>query len=117
MALPRLVAYAFALLVAGFVVVGGYLVTQAPAAAGFFLVATTLGLVSVGLGLLVAYRRPHNVVGPLLVVVGGSPIWTTFSDTYATVVEARPGLLPVWDWYVAISPGTWMLLYVPAALL
>jgi signal transduction histidine kinase len=117
MALPRLVAYAFALLVAAFVVVGGHLVTQAPAAAGFFLVATALGLVSVGLGLLVAYRRPHNVVGPLLVVVGGSPIWTTFSDTYATVVEARPGLLPVWDWYVAISPGTWMLLYVPAALL
>jgi hypothetical protein len=26
-------------------------------------------------------------------------------------------LLPVWDWYVAFSPGTWMALYVPAALL
>ena len=117
MAKPRLFAYAFALLVAAFVVGGVALVTQAPSATTYFAVATALGLFPLGLGLLIAQRRPDNVVGPLLVLVGGSAVWVVFSDTYATVVEQKPGLLPVWDWYVAISPGTWMLLYVPAALL
>ena len=117
MAKPRLFAYAFALLVVAFAVAGGILASEVPDMAGFFAAAVLLGLCSVALGLLVAYRRPHNVVGPLLVVVGGSPIWTAFNDTYVAVVEARPGLLPVWDWYVGISPGTWMLLYIPAALL
>ena len=117
MAMPRLFAYAFALLVAAFVVGGVALVTQAPSATTYFAVATALGLFPLGLGLLIAQQRPRNVVGPLLVLVGGSAVWVVFSDTYATVVEQKPGLLPVWDWYVAISPGTWMLLYVPAALL
>ncbi|MEV4623479.1 histidine kinase [Asanoa sp. NPDC049573] len=112
-----LLAYALAGLVAVVGVLSAVLVGQAPDMAGYVGTALALGLFSVVLGVLVARRRPHNVVAPLLVLVGASPVWVAFGDLYTKVAEVRPGLLPVWDWYVAFSPGTWMVLYVPAALL
>ncbi|GIF68384.1 hypothetical protein Ais01nite_64190 [Asanoa ishikariensis] len=117
MAVPRLLAYVFAVLVIALSATGLVLAGQVPGMTGYFGTATLLGLFSVALGLLVAHRRPRNVVAPLLVLVGGSPVWVAFGDLYVAGVEARPGLLPVWDWYVGLSPGLWMVLYVPAALL
>ncbi len=117
MALPRLLTYVFAVLVIALGTTGLALTGQVPDMTAYFGTATVLGLFSVVLGLLVTHRRPRNVVAPLLVLVGGSPVWVAFGDLYTSVVEARPGLLPVWDWYVGFSPGLWMVLYVPAALL
>ena len=117
MALPRLFAYALAVVVVGFAAVGAVLVTRAPGTGGSYAVAVTLALFATALGVLVAWRRPRNVVGPLLVLVGGSAIGVAFDGIYAAALAYRPGSLPVWDWYVGISPGSWMSLYVPAALL
>ncbi|WP_344385670.1 histidine kinase [Asanoa iriomotensis] len=117
MALPRVFAYASALVVTGMAVTAAVLAAEVPDLVGYVAVAVVLGLFSTALGVVVARRRPHNLVGPVLVLVGASPVWVAFGDLYTAVVEARPGALPVWDWYVAISPGTWMVLYVPAALL
>jgi signal transduction histidine kinase len=117
MALPRVFAYALAAFVVVNVLAGAALVFSAPRMAGGFVVSVLLALFAVALGVLVARQRPRNVVGPLLVLVGASAIGVSFDSTYAAVLQQRPGLLPVWDWYVGISPGTWMLLYVPAAFL
>ncbi|HEY6594595.1 MAG TPA: histidine kinase [Asanoa sp.] len=117
MALPRLFAYAVAAFVMVNVLAGAALVFSAPGTAGGFVISVLLALFAVALGVLVAWRRPRNVVGPLLVLVGASAIGMSFDSAYAAVLRQRPGLLPVWDWYVGISPGTWMLLYLPAAFL
>jgi signal transduction histidine kinase len=117
MAVARLIAYALAGLMAGYVAAGVALGVAGGVSLAAFGVAAALGLFSVTLGVVVARRQPRNVVGPLLVLVGAIPIWTFFDAVYAAVVAARPGLLPVWDWYVGLSPGSWMVLYVPAALL
>ncbi len=117
-AVPRLFAYAVAVLVGVLVGLGAVLavlVRDGGAAAGFA-VAATLGLASVTLGAVVATRRPDNVVGLLLVLVGAVPVWLAFGDLYAVAVARRPEL-PVWQPYVWSAPGTWMLLYVPPALL
>jgi len=117
MALPRLSAYALAAVVVAFAAVGAVLVARTPGTGGSYAVAVALALFATALGVLVAWRRPRNVVGPLLVLVGGSAIGVAFDGIYAAALAYRPGSLPVWDWYVGISPGTWMGLYVPAALL
>jgi signal transduction histidine kinase len=117
MALPRLFAYAVAAFVMVNVLAGAALVFSAPGTAGGFVISVLLALFAVALGVLVAWRRPRNVVGPLLVLVGASAIGMSFDSAYVAVLQQRPGLLPVWDWYVGISPGTWMLLYLPAAFL
>jgi hypothetical protein len=119
MAFPRLSAYVVAGLAVTQVVAGFALLTAAPdgGAAAYFAGAGALGLASVVLGVLVATRRPGNVVGLLLVLVGAVASGVAFGDVYTGVVERRPGLLPVSGLYVALSGGTWMFLYVPPALL
>ena len=118
MAKPRLFAYAFALLVAAFVVGGVALVTQAPSATTYFAVATALGLFPLGLGLLIAQRRPTNLVGPLLALNGLVVCDLVVEGGAAQFVVAQfPGVLPVSSLYLAIEAGTWMFLYVPPALL
>jgi signal transduction histidine kinase len=119
MAFPRLSAYVAAGLAVTQVVAGSALLAAAPDGAGaaYFAGAGALGLASVVLGVLVATRRPGNVVGLLLTLVGTVASGVAFGDLYTGVVERRPGLLPVSDLYVALSGGTWMFLYVPPALL
>ena len=119
MALPRLSAYAVAGVVVAYVAAGVTLLVAAPdrGAAVYFGVFAVLALGSAAIGVLVATRRPDNVVGPLVVLVGAVAVWMVFGDTYTGVVARRPGLLPVSSLYVGLSEGAWMLLYVPAALL
>ncbi|MCW2503190.1 MAG: putative two-component system histidine kinase [Actinomycetia bacterium] len=115
----RVVTYLLALLVAGHLVAAGALLAADPSwAAGAYVgIAGVLGLASAGLGLLVARRRPGNVVGPLLVLNGLAACSVMVNDAYGAVLADRPGLLPVNGAVLAFSGGSWMFLYVPAALL
>jgi signal transduction histidine kinase len=117
MGLPRLSAYVLAALVVLEVVAAGVLVVVADQPVSRVAIASVLSLFSVVLGVHVARRRPTNWVGPLLVLIALVAINLAFDDLYADVVQARPGLLPVWDFYIGLSPGTWMWLFVPPALL
>jgi hypothetical protein len=80
-------------------------------------VATLLGGASVALGVVVAIKRPDNLVGALLAVVGLLPIGIASGDIYADAYAARPDVVPVSAVLIALSAGTWMFLYVPPALL
>jgi signal transduction histidine kinase len=118
-ALPRLVAYATAGLVVLVAAVGGVLTALAddPGATAYFGISVLLGLASVVLGLVVATRRPDNVVGALLTLVGLVPIWMTTSDNYGAAWAQRPDLVPLSEVFIALQGGAWMFLYVPPALL
>src|SRR5918998_2082129 len=112
-----------AIVVAGFAVAqaaaGWVWLSIAPSARGvaYLGVATVLGLATVALGVLVAVRRPDNVVGALLAWVGVMPIDMASSDLYADAFARRPDLVPVSALLVALYAGSWMFLYVPPALL
>jgi signal transduction histidine kinase len=80
-------------------------------------IATLLGGASVALGVVIAAKRPDNVVGALLAFVGFLPIGIASGDIYAEAYTARPDLVPVSAVMLALEAGTWMFLYVPPALL
>ena len=105
---------AVALAAAGAVFAG---LTGAAADAAYVAVASVLGLTTVVLGLVVAARRPGNVVGALLCLVGVLPVWVAAGDVYALAVAQRPDVVPVSAVLVALHLGDWMFLYVPPALL
>ncbi len=117
--LPLVIAYATAALALVLAGVAGVLATSSGSVAiGWYVgVGGVIGLISVTIGLVVATRRPDNAVGSLLVLVGLTPIWITGSDAYSAAVAHRPDVVPVSALAVALQPGSWMLLYVPPALL
>jgi signal transduction histidine kinase len=85
--------------------------------AAYLAVATVLGLATVALGVAVATKRPDNLVGALLALVGLLPIAIAASDIYGDAVARRPDLVPVSALLTSLQPGTWMFLYLPPALL
>ena len=72
-------------------------------------------LPAIALGLLIAVRRPHARIAPVLCLTGAVPLVIGFGDVYGAAVAAHPGVLPVSGVLVGLSSGSWMLLYVPAA--
>ncbi|WP_405088762.1 histidine kinase [Microbispora sp. NBC_01389] len=119
MALPRLLAYAAAMLVCALM---GVAVVPAVAGDGTvaqdgtaLVIGIALALPSVVLGVLVATRRPRSVVGLLLVLTGATTVRLGVGESYASLAARRPGLFA--EVYAALSQGDWMFLYVPAALL
>jgi signal transduction histidine kinase len=85
--------------------------------AAYLAVATVLGFATVALGVAVATKRPDNLVGALLALVGLLPIAIASGDIYGDAVARRPDLVPVSALLTSLEPGTWMFLYVPPALL
>ncbi len=92
-------------------------IAPSASAAAYLGVATVLGLASVALGVVVAVRRPDNVVGALLAWVGLMPIDMAVTEAYADALARRPDVVPVSALLVALCAGAWMFLYVPPALL
>jgi hypothetical protein len=119
MQLRRLLAVAIAVLAAVQAVVGWTWVALGGgrAEALYLGVATLLGGASVALGVVVATKRPDNLVGALLAAVGLLPIGIASGDIYADAYAARPDVVPISAVLIALSAGTWMFLYVPPALL
>ena len=119
MQVRTLVAYAVAVLALAEAVAGGVCTVLASDAGdtAYFVIALVLGAASISLGLVVATRRPGNVVGALLVWVGVLPINVASGDIYTDAFAARPDLVPVSAVFIGLTLGTWMFLYVPPALL
>ncbi|MEV7804000.1 histidine kinase [Microbispora sp. NPDC088329] len=118
MALPRLLAYAAAMLVCALMGAPAVLAvagdgTVAPDGMAL-VIGVALTLPSVVLGMLVAARRPRSVVGLLLVLAGATTVYVAVGESYASLAVRR-GLFT--EVYAALSQGDWMFLYVPAALL
>jgi signal transduction histidine kinase len=116
---PRLVAVCVAVLTAGLLVAATAIGSLAPSAARMLalLAVGVLAALVTTLGLLVARRRPDNVVGALLCLMGLGPVLVALAATYDAVVRARPGVLPVSSVVVGLEQGSWVVLYVPVALL
>ena len=52
-------------------------------------------LPAIALGLLIAVRRPHARIAPVLCLTGAVPLVIGFGDVYGAAVAAHPGVLPV----------------------
>jgi signal transduction histidine kinase len=119
MQVRRLLAYAIAALAVAQAAAGVVWVWLAAdgALTTYLAVATGLGFASVALGVVVATKRPGNVVGALLTWVGLMPIAIASGDAYGEAVTRRPDVVGVSALLVALEAGTWIFLYVPPALL
>ncbi|MEU1779477.1 histidine kinase [Streptomyces abikoensis] len=119
MSWPRGLASVTALLTAVVVVACCGLTAAAPeVSAGlvFGLVsAVVAGTLSTALGLFVAHRRPGNLVGFLLTLIGLVPPLETFLDIYGEVSLSRP--MPGDEAVHQLAAGLWILWYVPVLLL
>jgi signal transduction histidine kinase len=108
MSWPRVLAVAIAVLTAAVVALGCVLSVLWPDRndAIWFASTVVVGLPSTVLGLMVAKRRPDNVVGALLTFIGLVPV-------LMGVLDAIEGRWPV----ARYTEGAWMLWYLPVALL
>ncbi|WP_109508116.1 sensor histidine kinase [Nocardioides speluncae] len=78
-------------------------------------VGVLLAAVAAGAAVLVSRHAPANAVGPILMLGAFVAVFDTSMTGYAIVAGA--GELPAPLWFVAAREGSWMLLYVPMALL
>jgi signal transduction histidine kinase len=110
---------ALALFAGAVVVATGAILAMSPTAsdAGYLGVVVVLALPAVALGLIVARRRPGNVVGPLLVGMGLAPCLVGLLDIATTVSARRPGVVPGAHVLSTLDGGAWTLWYLPVALL
>src|SRR5215213_3759362 len=117
MALPRVIAYVLAALVVIEMVAVGVMAVAADQPMTRFVVGSVFSLFPVVLGVIVARRRPTNWVGPLLVLIAPMAMGLAVDDLSDALFlpKAARGLLR--NFYVGISPGMWMWLFVPPALL
>jgi len=116
----RRVSAAIAVLAGAFLAVGAVGLIQLGRTADLWTIlwyATGVGLSlpSLALGQVIAVRRPHNPVGALLAFVGLSVAVIPSVETYSTA--AMTGALPLPGIVPALDQGSWMLMYVPVALL
>jgi len=80
------------------------------------LAVAAVAAIPIGLGLLLAVRRPRVAVGPLLVALGVAPLVVFAADSWAqtaTTADAWPGAQAAG----VFSRGGWIWFYIPAALL
>lgn len=115
MSWPRWLAVAIAVLTAAVIALGCALLMIWPTPGDVVQFATTaaIGLPSTVLGLVVARRRPGNVVGAILTGVGLSPCVIAVLDDLARIGPRWSGAEVV----NRFSEGAWTLWYLPVALL
>ena len=77
----------------------------------------TIGAVTTGLGVAVAYRRPDNPVGALLAWVGTVVVFLAARTAYAEVWVHRPDAVPLDARVVAVLEESGWWLWTAAALL
>ncbi|HSH82912.1 MAG TPA: hypothetical protein VLA19_30640, partial [Herpetosiphonaceae bacterium] len=65
-------------------------------------------------GLVIAARRPHNLIGWIFLVIGLVSILYLFADHYAVyTLVVRPGSLPGGIWLALLTSQTWALVLFP----
>ncbi len=85
--------------------------------AGTFAGLVTIGAVTTGLGVAVAYRRPDNPVGALLTWVGAIVVFLAARTAYAEIWVHRPDAVPLDARVVALFEESGWWLWTAAALL
>ncbi len=80
-------------------------------------VDVVIALPAVVLGLVVARRRPNQMVGALLVGMGLAPCVVVLLDAVARTSARVPDVVPGAGLLAALDNGVWMLWYLPVALL
>ena len=115
----RWLAIALAPLVGVVALATGAVLALSPTASDvtYFAVIVILAVPAVVLGLIVARRRPSNVVGALLVAMGLAPCVIGLLDIATTISARRPGAVPAAGVLTALDNGVWPLWYLPIALL
>ncbi|MEV0268185.1 histidine kinase [Hamadaea sp. NPDC050747] len=116
----RRVSVAIAAVAGAFLAAGAVALIRLGTGAGLFVVlwyatGVVLSLPSLALGHVIARRRPENPVGALLALVGLSIAVIPSVETYATAAYATD--LPLPGLVGTLDQGSWMLMYVPVALL
>lgn len=102
-------------LVAG---VGLALVAATTSAAAILLVGVVVAPTSAGLGMLIVRRRPTNLVGPLLILVGLAVSFNVTKEIGWRVLVERPHALASLDWLVAsLNESAWWAFTAVALLL
>ncbi len=79
-------------------------------------VPTLIASGSLVLALIVARKAPTNRCAPLMALTGLVLVVLTVTDVYFTAAATDP-TLPVSPYLIALTEGSWMLYYVPLALL
>ena len=87
-----------------------------PALIASWLVPTLIAAASLALALVVARKAPGNRCAPLIALCGLTLVAMTASDVYVLAATVDPSL-PISPFLSAFTEGTWMLYYVPLALL
>lgn len=118
----RRVTLATSLLTGVVLVLAVVLVIRAPVAGVLIDLGLGLGAVPVSasavLGVVIAYRRPYNIVGLLLVLVGLTEAVTAARDIgWWYLAQRRPQVLPSLDWLAAVTDQSAVWVFVTIALL
>jgi signal transduction histidine kinase len=117
---PRRVALATSLVTGAVLAVAAALASQAPVAGalGNLAIALSAAPAAAVLGVVIAWRRPHNVVGPLLALVGLAAAVNAGRDVgWWYLADRRPDLLPSLDWLAALGDQSAAWLFVAIGLL
>ena len=113
----RTSAFAIAGLAGGFIVLG-LLGARSWSDIGFVTIVTVISLPSIVLGVVIARRVPSNPVGALLAGVGFVPCVLVGLYVYERAAIAEPGRVQLPAPVASLmQSGSWMWLYVSAALL
>jgi signal transduction histidine kinase len=120
MSWPRRVALAASLLTGVVLVYAAVLTVRAPVPGALitFGLGLAVGPVAAVLGVLISRRQPHNLVGPLLTLVGFTGALNVARDvTWWYLAERRPQALPALDWLAALTDQSAAWVFVTVALL
>lgn len=88
----------------------------APSAIKWMVLTLVMSLPALTLGQIITRRFPRHGVGSLLSGAGLIILGIGVNDTYLAAAQQNPGL-PVSAVLVSITQGSWMLLYLPWALM
>jgi signal transduction histidine kinase len=113
----RTSALAAAALAGGWIA-AGLLGARKPLEFGALALVSVVTLPAIALGVIIARRMPRNPVGLLLVCVGLPPCVIAGFTVYEKAAIDEPGRLQLPDQFVSLmQAGTWLWLFIPAALL
>ncbi|GAA4469546.1 sensor histidine kinase [Phytohabitans houttuyneae] len=117
---PRRVALATCLVTGVVLAVAVVLAARAPVTGALINLGIALSVAPAAavLGLVIARRRPRNVVGPLLGLLGLTTALNAGRDiAWWYLAERRPDALPSLDWLAALADQSAVWIFVAVALL
>jgi len=117
---PRRIALATSLVTGALLAIAVVLAVRAPVddALVVLVVGLSAAPAAAVLGVVIAWRRPHNVVGPLLTLVGLATAANVVRDVgWWYLADRRPDVLPSLDWLAALSDQSAAWVFVAIGLL